>query len=112
MSKYKVMVRRNADEEWSVWSDTDRVERIIEMVDRIRELGWEAKVLDYTVSVSAVVDHINAYITNIERERDSHKNDDAASLYMICNTQISTLIDVKKFVRKLGRNNDEGLGDW
>jgi hypothetical protein len=51
MKRYIVYARRKDEKNWSVWTDTNDVTKIEGFINRIRELGYDAKVTDPAVSV-------------------------------------------------------------
>lgn len=58
MKRYVIFARRKGEKRWSPWTDTNDVTQIEKHVNRIRELGYEAKVTDPAVTL---------YEKNIER---------------------------------------------
>ena len=46
MKRYIIYAKRKDETQWSVWTDTNDIAQIEVHVNRIRELGYEAKVTD------------------------------------------------------------------
>lgn len=46
MKRYIVCAKRKDETRWSVWTDTNDVNQITKHVNRIREIGYDAKVVD------------------------------------------------------------------
>lgn len=44
--RYSVDARRKGETEFTSWSDTNDINRVIEFVDKIRELGFEARITE------------------------------------------------------------------
>ena len=51
MKRYIVYARRKGEKVWTVWTDINDIEGIEKHVNRIRELGYEAKVRDPKIEV-------------------------------------------------------------
>ena len=45
-SRYKIYAKRPTDKQWSEWSETNDIRRVIDFVDNIRALGFLADVRD------------------------------------------------------------------
>ena len=45
-NRYRIYAKRPDDKQWSAWSETNDIRRVIEFVDNIRELGYLADVHD------------------------------------------------------------------
>ncbi len=45
-SRYRIEARRNENEEWSTWTETDDLYNIQKHYARVIELGYEARVVD------------------------------------------------------------------
>lgn len=44
--KYSVEAKRKNETTFSTWNDTDDINRVIELVDRVREVGFDVRVTD------------------------------------------------------------------
>lgn len=51
MKRYVIFARRKGEKRWSPWTDTNDVTQIEKHVNRIRELGYDAKVTDPAVTI-------------------------------------------------------------
>lgn len=45
-NRYRIYAKRPTDKQWSEWSETNDIRRVIEFVDNIRALGYLADVRD------------------------------------------------------------------
>lgn len=44
--RYSVEAKRKNETTFSIWNDTDDINRVIELVDKVRELGYDVRVTD------------------------------------------------------------------
>lgn len=49
MKRYIIYARRKGEKNWSEWTTTDDINQIEKHVDRVRELGYESKILDVKI---------------------------------------------------------------
>ena len=44
--KYRILAKRPADKNWSPWNDTNDINRVVEIANRVKELGYMVEVRD------------------------------------------------------------------
>ena len=105
--KYLILAKRHDDTHWSIWTDTNDINRAIEHADKVRSLGYEAQISDARVTtmcrskLKQIHDHIKADITKYETKRDENPDVRDSMFYVVYNTKINTLNEIKTYVEKI-----------